>query len=131
MTSIALLGCDQAGALQLSEIISEQINSGVPMTKEIDAALELKDLYLDEIHRICNLGVTAAVCDNSTYKEEIVDTCWIENELPDPAVTARQVAWCFYFELIGACKGAVLEIDELERRIEEEMNSSPSPRDQI
>merc|ERR1711920_375573 len=79
MTSIALLGCDQAGALQLS-MSYEQINSGVPKTKEIDAALELKDLYLDEIDRICNLGVTAAVCDNSTYKEEIVDTCWIENE---------------------------------------------------
>ena len=86
MTSIALLGCDQAGALQFSGISDIEItpflqtNSEGPDTKEIDATLELQDLYLDEFDRICDLGVTAAVCDNSTYKEEIVDTCWIENE---------------------------------------------------
>jgi len=47
MTSIALLGCDQAGALQFSGISDIEItpflqtNSGDTETKEVDAALEL------------------------------------------------------------------------------------------
>jgi hypothetical protein len=59
-----------------------------------------------------------------------MDTCGIGDTTTDP-VTARQDAWCVYFELIDTCKGAELEIDELKLRIEEEMNSSPSPSDQI
>ena len=89
MTSIALLGCDQAGALQVSPM--QPINSRGPETKEIDAALELQDLYLDEFDRICDLGVNAAVCDQSTYKQEITDTCGIEDTTTDP-VTARENA---------------------------------------
>jgi hypothetical protein len=59
-----------------------------------------------------------------------MDTCGIGDTTTDP-VTARQDAWCVYFELIDTCKGAELEIDELKLRIEEEMNSSPSPNDLI
>jgi len=41
-----------------------------------------------------------------------METCGVGNGRPVLAVTARQEAWCVYFELIKACKGAGLAMDD-------------------